>query len=462
MHAHRRSFLRSALGAAGLAAARPSDAGADPQRVRVGTGARAPRSSPSPLAVPVQTPDIPHAQWTLEDDVKVFRLVAEPVHTTFLPGRPVDVWGVNGSMPGPTIEVNEGDRVRLIVENRLPEVFSMHWHGLEVPIGMDGGPGLSQDPIPPGGSFTYEFELRQHGTFFYHSHMAMQELMGLVGLFIVHPARSYEPRVDRDFGLIFQGWAILPNNTVPNTMAMEFNWLTINGKSGPATTPLLVKVGERVRVRLVNLSMDHHPIHLHGNTFYTTATEGGRIPAVAWQPGNTVLVGVAQARDVEFEARNPGDWMLHCHLPHHMMNQMASMVGPLVTSAGLGTGQSMTSGMGVVERQHALSTELGPSLGRTLGISADAERAVTNAPLGSHAQHTQHGAPVASNAWSVKGFPQDMWMVMDEAVAKPETHGLRPTWTASMMGMMTMVRVLTPERFDEIAALKATQQAGRA
>jgi FtsP/CotA-like multicopper oxidase with cupredoxin domain len=205
----------------------------------------------------------------------VFHLIAEHVRTEFLPGRPVDAWGFNGSMPGPTIEAVEGDRIRIIVENRLPELFAPHWHGLEVPPEMDGVPGISQDPIKPGDRYTYEFTLRQNGTFFYHSHMAMQEMMGMIGFFIVHPRVSHQPRVDRDFGLIFQEWAILPNNTVPNTLSMEFNWLTINGKAGPATTPMIVKQGERVRLRMVNLGMDHHPIHLHGNQFVLTGTEAG-------------------------------------------------------------------------------------------------------------------------------------------------------------------------------------------
>jgi manganese oxidase len=143
---------------------------------------------------------------------------------------------------------------------------------------MDGMPGISQDAIAPGKSFTYEFTLHQNGTFFYHSHMAMQEMMGVIGLFIIHPRRAHTPRVDRDFGIVLQEWAILPNNTVPNSLAMEFNWLTLNGKSGPATTPLLVRLGERVRIRVVNLGMDHHPMHPHGHQFYATRHGGGSDP----------------------------------------------------------------------------------------------------------------------------------------------------------------------------------------
>jgi len=427
---------------------------------------------PAANIIPVETPDVPKLPYKVENGVKVFHLVAEVIEREFLPGKTVHAWGYSGSMPGPTIEVNQGDRVRIIVDNHLPEITSMHWHGLEVPIEMDGVPGISQDPIAPGGRFVYEFTLHQHGTFFYHSHMPMQEMMGMIGLFIIHPKEPYRPRVDKDFGLILQEWAILPNNTIPNTLSMEFNWLTINGKAGPATTPLIVKLGERVRIRMVNLGMDHHPMHLHGNTFYVTGTEGGRVPEAAWTPGNTVIVGVAQARDIEFEAKYPGDWMLHCHLPHHMMNQMASMVGPLHSGGhGLPAGLSMEAGMGMLREGHALSDENGPSLGRGLGVGSTFEQAVTNMPLKSlqqehqhksqqqqehkhhdtsKSQHTGHG-----ETKMVPGYPQDMWMPMDEMIDKPETHGLRKGWTGSMMGMMTLVRVLPPDMYNKIRELQA-------
>ncbi|MCC7184961.1 MAG: copper oxidase [Acidobacteria bacterium] len=407
MNHNRRSFL---AGLAGLAGAATASRVAAQQHVHPLGAPTKPVVLPDPPptgisgVVPVLTPDVPHLPFEMDGHIKVFRLRAEPVATEFLPGRKVDVWGFNGSMPGPTIEANEGDRVRIIVENHLPELFAPHWHGLEIPIGQDGVPGISQPPIPPHGSHTYEFTLNQNGTFFYHSHMPMQEMLGSIGFFIVHPKKPHEPRVDRDFGLIFQGWDIKPNNTVPNTLAMEFNWLTINGKAGPATTPLCVKRGERVRIRIVNLSMDHHPVHLHGHHFFLTGTEAGRVRGPVVVPENTIIAGVAQARDIEFVANNPGDWMLHCHLPHHMMNQMVSMVGP----------------------------------------SGAADTATGH----------QHGG--AADAYKVKGFPQDMWMVMDELVAgKPEVHGLAPGWTAAMMGMMTLVRVLEPEMFDHIQQLRA-------
>jgi hypothetical protein len=399
--------------------------------------------------------------WRFEDGAKVFDITVEHVRTEFIPGRVVDAWGFNGSVPGPTIQVNEGDRVRLVVENRLPEPFSMHWHGLEVPNAMDGMPGISQDPILPGERFTYEFTVHQNGTFFYHSHMPMQEMMGLIGVFVSHPRVSPTPHVDRDFALVLQGWALLPNNTIPNSLSMEFNWLTFNGKAGPATTPLLCKRGERVRIRLVNLGMDHHPIHLHGHQFYVTGTEGGRIRTTAVEPANTVLVGVAQARDIEFVADNPGDWHLHCHLPHHMMNHMTSMVGPMAALHGASVRPGdMPPGMGMIDGP-ALGDAARPSFGRALGVGAEASRAVPNMPLARvPAGAPQSGQGAVPNAGMFPGYPQDMFMVMDDLVAKPETFGMRRGWSGGTMGMMTVVRVLEPDMFDRIQALKAAQAAG--
>jgi len=447
MAAGRRSFLERAafLGLGGWLSGRKASAQGG-----------APGGSPA-----VHTPHLPKLPFQMDGGVKVFDLVAEPVKREFLPGRVVDVWGYNGSMPGPTIEVNEGDRVRIRVRNGLPEPTTMHWHGLEVPIEMDGVPAISQPLIEPGDTFTYEFTLHQNGTFFYHSHMAMQQMLGMIGMFVIHPRAAYQPPVQKDFGLILQGWAILPSNTVPNTLSMEFNWLTMNGKAGPAISPLLVKLGERVRIRFVNLGMDHHPMHLHGNTFVVTGTEAGRVPETQWFPNNTVLVGVAQARNVEFEATRAGDWMLHCHLPHHMMNQMVSMVGPLSPAGhGMAAGRGMPEGMGMVRSDHALSPELGPSLGRATGLTTN-EKMVSNAvgqETEPHAMPGMHMPPAVPVAGRVPGFPQDMWMTMDDAVASPETEGLAPGWTGAMMGMMTTVRVLPPDRYAAIMSRVRSQK----
>ena len=269
---------------------------------------------PSLPPVPVQTPDTKKLPWTMETGRKTFRLSCEVVKQEFLPGAEMNVWGFNGSMPGPVIEVNQGDKVRIIVTNNLPEPTSVHWHGLEIVADMDGVPGMTQDLIPPGGQYVYEFDLHQAGSFFYHSHIAMQEAMGMVGWLIIHPAKAYTPTVDRDFALIFQNFFIEPSSMTPDSRRMDWNWHTINGRSGPLTTPLVVKHGERVRVRLLDFSpMQHHPIHLHGHTYWLTGTEAGRIPSSAWIPRNTTLVGVAMVNDFEFVANNPGDWIFHCH-----------------------------------------------------------------------------------------------------------------------------------------------------
>src|ERR1700741_4808045 len=454
---NRRDFFRNTLGLSAIIAAAPRLFAASHER---GNGMNMKHMSHateggSGLNVPVETPDVPQLPWRMDGGIKEFHLVAEPVKQEIVRGRVIDLWGFNGTAPGPTIQVNQGDRVRIIVDNHLPEATSMHWHGFEVPVEMDGSPGSSQDPISPGGRFVYEFTLHQEGTSFYHSHMAMQEMMGMIGAFIMHPKEPYRLRVDRDFAIILQEYAILPNITVPNSMNMEFNWVTLNGKAAPATTPLIVRHGERVRIRLINLGMDHHPIHLHGHQFVVTGTEGGRQPETTWGPGNTVLVGVAQARDIEFVANNPGDWLLHCHLPHHMMNQMSSNVGPISHRMGMTMGEGMEQGMGMLRGGNATVDENGPSLGRGMGAGSTAEQAMSNSPLSEGSLMQQHedmpGMQIAApdespNANSVPGFPQDAFMegpmmAMDQMVDKPETFGLRPGWSGFMAGMVSVVRV---------------------
>jgi FtsP/CotA-like multicopper oxidase with cupredoxin domain len=280
---------------------------------------------------PFVAPDLDKLPYVMKDGVKEFHLVPQPVVREFLPGYKMNVWGFNGSMPGPTIEVTQGDRIRIVVTNELPEETTVHWHGFELPVQYDGSSTMTQNPIKPGQTFVYEFNVHEEGTFFYHTHVAMQEAFGMIGWMIVHPKKVFDPPVDRDFGLLFQNFFIGPNQTVADSMKMDWNWHTINGRSGPYSTPLVCKHGERVRVRLINFSpMQHHPIHMHGHTFWITAHEGARTPKSAWIPRNTELVAVAQASTFEFIANNPGDWMFHCHMTHHMMNHMVEQVGPRI------------------------------------------------------------------------------------------------------------------------------------
>jgi len=376
--------------------------------------------------LPMMTPDVADLPHELDGGVKVFHLMAEPVKRKIAPFKTIEAWGYNGSCPGPTIQVQQGDRVRVVFENRLPESTSLHWHGLEIPIEQDGVPYISQKPVAPGEKYVYEFTVHQEGTFFYHAHSAMQEMMGLIGFFVAHPDKDYRPRVDHDYGLILQEWAVLPSNSIPNTAAMEFNWLTFNGVSAPMSTPLLARLGSRVRLRILNLGMDHHPVHLHGHQFVVTGTEGGRAPESTWYPMNTVLVGVAQARVVEFEAKYPGAWMIHCHLPHHMMNSMMDLLR---------------------DRQIETASQ----------TEAKADSQMMSLAMSVPFEHVHH-APIAPDAEKVPGFPQDafMEMGMDEVVEKPETYGLPKNWSAGMMGMMTMIRVLPEKEYDVIMARKKT------
>jgi FtsP/CotA-like multicopper oxidase with cupredoxin domain len=411
--------------------------------------------------VPVVTPDLWTMTPTLKDGVKEFYLHATPTRREFLPGVWMNTWGFNDDTPGPTLQATEGDRVRISLYNMLPEPTILHLHGLELPNRLDGTHGVTQDPVKPGEKVTYEFTLHQHGTFFYHSHGPMQQGLGMAGLFIVHPRSAYQPVVDHDFALLIQEWAILPQSNIPNVTSMEFNWFTLNGRSAPYLTPLLVRLGSRVRIRLVNMSpIDHHPMHLHGHTFWITGTEAGRISETAWIPSNNVLVGVAQARDIEFIANNPGDWVLHCHMFHHMMNHMTVMVGPMaMQTGGMPAGANAQAGMGMTQGGPALARENGPSLGRGMGENTSNERAVATGMntdgRGSHAGHAGQGVAGAR----VPGYPADMMdMPMPYSQAelaklnKPETRGMRRNWFHGVEALHTIVRVLPPDLYDRVVS----------
>lgn len=273
----------------------------------------------------VITPNVGSLPWTMDGDVKVFHLIAEPIQREFAPGFWVNCWGYNGSSPGPTIEVVEGDRVRIFVTNKLNEPTSVHWHGIILPNGMDGVAGLNQKSIQPGETFKYEFTLKQNGTFIYHPHSdeMFQIALGMEGFFIVHPKDGDTPSVDRDFAIFLHEWRIPMGAKTPIPFEMlDFNVFTFNSVLYPKTESLVVKTGDRVRIRLANVMMNSHPIHLHGHEFIVTRRGAKRLPLSAQYSEVTVNVAPGETRDIEFIADNPGDWAFHCHKSHHTMNQM--------------------------------------------------------------------------------------------------------------------------------------------
>jgi len=284
---------------------------------------------------PVVVPNGSKLPWKIVNGVKVFHMVAEEVEHELAPGLRAHCWGYNRRVHGPVIEVVERDRVRFYVTNRLPAPTTIHWHGILLPNGMDGVGGLTQKAIPPGETYKYEFTVRQSSTGMYHSHHdeMTQMALGMTGMFVIHPRVARGPRIDRDFVVLLHEWRINAGARRPDPNEMtDFNVLTMNAKAFPGTEPLVVKKGQRVRIRFGNLSaMDHHPIHLHGHQFRITETDGGQIPDGGQWPETTVLVPVGSTRTIEFVADEPGDWALHCHMTHHVMNQMGhgfpNMVG---------------------------------------------------------------------------------------------------------------------------------------
>jgi manganese oxidase len=273
----------------------------------------------------VITPNVGSLPWTMDGNVKVFHLVAEPIRREFAPGFWVNCWGYNGSSPGPTIEAVEGDRVRIFVTNKLNEPTSIHWHGIILPNGMDGVSGLTQKAILPGETFKYEFTLKQNGTFMYHPHTdeMFQIAMGMEGFFIIHPKDGDDPPIDRDFAIFLHEWRIPMGAKTPVPFEMlDFNIFTFNSVLYPNIESLVAKIGDRVRIRFGNAMMNTHPIHLHGHEFLVTRRGGKRLPPIAQYSEVTVLVAPGETRDIEFIADNPGDWALHCHKSHHTMNQM--------------------------------------------------------------------------------------------------------------------------------------------
>ena len=273
--------------------------------------------------------------WRMNQGVKEFHLVAEPVVREMAPGFKAHLWGYNGQSPGPTIEVVEGDRVRIFVTNKLPEHTSVHWHGQRLPNGMDGVTGLNQPAIPAGKTFVYEFEARRPGTFMYHPHAdeMTQMAMGMMGFWVTHPKAKHPliDEVDRDFCFLLNAYDIDPGSYTPKIMTMlDFNLWSWNSRIFPGIDSLNVRLNDKVRIRFGNLTMTNHPIHLHGHEFLVTGTDGGPTPKSTRWYEVTTDVAVGQMRQIEFLADEEGDWAFHCHKSHHTMNAMGHNVPTLI------------------------------------------------------------------------------------------------------------------------------------
>ena len=285
--------------------------------------------------------------WRMNSGVKEFHLVAEPVVRELSPGFKAHLWGYNGQSPGPTIEVVEGDRVRIFVTNKLPEHTTVHWHGQRLPNGMDGVGGLNQPTIKPGKTFVYEFVARRPGTFMYHPHAdeMTQMAMGMMGFWVTHPKEKHPliDEVDRDFVFLLNAYDIDPGAYTPKIMTMlDFNIWSWNSRVFPGISPLCVRQGDRVRIRFGNLTMTNHPIHLHGHEFSVTGTDGGPTPKAARWPEVTTDVAVGQMRQIDFLADEEGDWAFHCHKSHHTMNAMGHDVPTLIGVDHRGVARQIT------------------------------------------------------------------------------------------------------------------------
>jgi FtsP/CotA-like multicopper oxidase with cupredoxin domain len=285
----------------------------------------------------VAPPDAQGAQLLeprIEDGVKVFALETSVIEWNILPDEPVLAYAFNQQVPGPLIRLTEGDRVRFEVTNHLPESTTIHWHGLIVPNAMDGAAEITQDPIPPGGTFTYEFTAEQRGTYFYHSHdhIDRQQALGLYGALIIDGPASNPYPYPYDKELIIQLQELLEREGYSwPAMPMEGglpNFFTINGKSYPATQPVDLKVGETLLVRFIGTNSGFiHPMHIHGGPFRIVETDGNPVEPQGQWVKDTVNIGPGERYDVLWEAREPGKWLLHCHINHHTTNNNVEQEG---------------------------------------------------------------------------------------------------------------------------------------
>ncbi len=256
-------------------------------------------------------------------NVREFQLVAKEADWEIAPGVTVPAITYNGQVPGPLIRVTEGDTLRVTITNELDQATAIHWHGLHVPNSMDGVPPLTQAPIEPGASFTYEFPASHAGTFMYHSHLNATEQIdrGLYGTLIIDPATPTRTTFDKEFTMMLGAWNTnAAMDGEHGAMAMDYNYFTINGKAFPANPAWTVREGDLVRVRIINISNLVHPMHLHGGDFTVVAKDGEPIRPNLQQTMNTLAVNAGETYDIVFRADNPGAWVFHCHELHHTEN----------------------------------------------------------------------------------------------------------------------------------------------
>lgn len=269
----------------------------------------------------------------IENGVKVFDIQASIIRWNILPDVSVNAYAYNRQVPGPRLLLTEGDHVRINFHNSLPESTTVHWHGLIVPNEMDGPAKITQDPVPPGGSYTYEFTVGQSGTYFYHSHdhPDRQQGLGLYGALLIAPKDlATEVKADLDYTIQLQEWLKREWLTYP-AMLMEGglpNYFTINGKSYPETDTVSMKVGQTIKIRFIGTNNNFvHPMHVHGGPFQVVARDGETLAENQRFLADTVNVGPGQRYDVVWTARKPGKWLVHCHIPHHTTNNNVEQKG---------------------------------------------------------------------------------------------------------------------------------------
>ena len=336
MTTNRRRFLAGGAGLAAAAVGKAALAALPEPVIQTSADTMAPLMPPTGRPYnPVATLNGWTLPWRMNAGVKEFHLVAEPVVREMAPGFKAHLWGYNGQSPGPTIEVVEGDRVRIFLTNRLPEHTSIHWHGQRLPNGMDGVTGLTQPGIEPGKTYVYEFVAARPGTFMYHPHAdeMVQMAMGMMGFWVTHPRQRHPliAEVDRDFVLLLAAYDIEPGSYTPKIMTMlNFNLWAWNSRVFPGIDSMRVRQHDKVRIRIGNLTMTNHPMHLHGHEFVVTGTDGGPTPKGSRWPEVTADIAVGQMRQLEFVADAEGDWAFHCHKSHHTMNAMGHDVPTMI------------------------------------------------------------------------------------------------------------------------------------